>query len=163
MVSNLGIKGRTFRIIRDMYAKVKSCVKSANTMSDFFQYAVGLRRGEVLSPLLFSLFVDDLELYLQDRTTCGLSMEEINITVLLFADDMVIVGNSPEALPNSLNFLLKYCSDWGLAVIYNDEHIEVVNNFNYCHLHASSHTCNFISHKLHPLTAVNSILGLFIL
>ena len=37
---NLGIKGRTFRIIRDMYAKVKSCVKSANTMSDFFQYAV---------------------------------------------------------------------------------------------------------------------------
>ena len=84
---NLGIKGRTFRIIRDMYAKVKSCVKSANTMSDFFQYAVGLRQGEVLSPLLFSLFVEDLELYLQDSTTCGLSMEEINIILLLFPDD----------------------------------------------------------------------------
>ena len=150
---NLGIKGRTFRIIRDMYAKVKSCVKSANTMSDFFQYAVGLRQGEVLSPLLFSLFVEDLELYLQDRTTCGLSIEEINIILLLFADDMVIVGNSPEDLQNSLNLLFKYCSDWGLTVniqktkivvfrkrgqiregeswTYNDEHIEVVNDFNY--------------------------------
>ena len=94
---NLGIKGRTFRIIRDMYAKVKSRVKSANTISDFFEYAVGLRQGEVLSPLLFSLFVEDLELYLQDRATCGLSMEEINIILLLFADDLVIVGNSPEA------------------------------------------------------------------
>ena len=150
---NLGNKGRTFRIIRDMYAKVKSCVKSANTMSDFFQYAVGLRQGEVLSPLLFSLFVEDLELYLQDRTTCGLSMEEINIILLLFSDDMVIVGNSPEDLQNSLNLLFKYCSDWGLTVniqktkivvfrkrgqiregeswTYNDEHIEVVNDFNY--------------------------------
>ena len=122
-------------------------------MSDFFQYAVGLRQGEVLSPLLFSLFVGDLELYLQARTTCGLSIEEINIILLLFADDMVIVGNSPEDLQNSLNLLFKYCSDWGLTVniqktkivvfrkraqiregeswTYNDEHIEVVNNFNY--------------------------------
>ena len=150
---NLGIKGRTFRIIRDMYAKVKSRVKSASTMSDFFEYAVGLRQGEVFSPLLFSLFVEDLELYLQDRATCGLSMEEINIILLLFADDMVIVGNSPEDLQNSLNLLFQYCSDWGLTVntqktkivvfrkrgqiregeswTYNNEQHEVVNDFNY--------------------------------
>ena len=76
-------------------------------MSDFFKYAVGLRQGEVLSPLLFSLFVEDLELYLQDRAICGLSMEEINIILLLLADDMVIVGNSPEDLQNSLNLLFK--------------------------------------------------------
>ena len=150
---NLGIKERTFRIIRDMYAKVESRVKSTNTMSDFFEYAVGLRQGEVLLPLLFSLFVEDMELYLQDRATCGLSKEEINIVLLLFADDMVIVGNSPEDLQNSLSLLFQYFSDWGLTVntqktkivvfrkrgqiregeswTYNNEHMEVVNNFNY--------------------------------
>ena len=150
---NLGIKGKTFRIIRDMFAKVKSRVKSANTMSDFFEYALGLRQGEVLSPLLFSLFVEDLELHLQDRATCGLSIEEINIVLLLFADDMVIVGNTPENLQNSLNLLFQYCSDLELTVntqktkivvfrkrgqiregeswTYNNEHIEVVNDVNY--------------------------------
>ena len=56
---NFGIKGRTLRTVRDMYSKVQSCVKSLHTVSDFFHYAVGLRQGEVLSPLLFSLFVEE--------------------------------------------------------------------------------------------------------
>ena len=54
---NLGNKGRTLRIVRDMYSKFQSCVKSAHTVTDFFHYAVGLRQGEVLSSLFFSLFV----------------------------------------------------------------------------------------------------------
>jgi hypothetical protein len=52
-----------------MYEKVKSCVRCCNTYSGFFQYAVGLRQGEVASPLIVSLFVEDLELYLQDNLT----------------------------------------------------------------------------------------------
>ena len=35
-------------------------------------YAVGLRQGEVISPLLFSLFVDVLELYLQQDVHDGI-------------------------------------------------------------------------------------------
>ena len=150
---NFGIKGRTLRIIKDMYSKVKSFVRSANKISDFFQYAVGLQLGEVLSPLLFSLFVEDLELYLQDRITCGLNIDDINIILLLFADDMVLVGNSPVDLQCSLDRLYQYCSEWGLTVnifktkivvfrkrgnirpeeswTYNNEQIEVVNDFNY--------------------------------
>ncbi len=40
-----GIQGKMLRVIRDMYSKVKSCVKSCNTYSDFFNYSVGLRQG----------------------------------------------------------------------------------------------------------------------
>ena len=39
-----------------MYEKVKSCVKSCNNFSDFFEYSVGLRQGEVISPI-FGIFV----------------------------------------------------------------------------------------------------------
>ena len=59
----VGIQGKLLRIVTDMYEKVKSCVKLNSSYSDVFQYAAGLRQGEVMSPLLFSLFVDDLELY----------------------------------------------------------------------------------------------------
>ena len=99
-----------------MYFKVKSCVRSTHSVSDFFQYAVDLRQGEVLSPLLFSLFVEDLELFLQERVTAGLSIDDINLILLLFADDMVLLGNSSEDLQNSLNRLHMYCSEWGLTV-----------------------------------------------
>ena len=73
--------------------------------------------------------------------------------LLMFADDMVIIGDSPEELQASLNKLHDYCSKWGLGVntvktkivvfrkrgrlyanehwIYNDSELEVVNDFNY--------------------------------
>ena len=62
-----GIQGKLLRIIRDMYQKVKSCVKSCNTYSEFFEYSVGLRQGEVISPIMFSLFIEDIELILQEK------------------------------------------------------------------------------------------------
>ena len=55
-----------------MYAKVKSCVRSCNNYLQLFEYAVGLRQGEVISPILFSLCVKDLELFLQNAVTSGL-------------------------------------------------------------------------------------------
>ena len=79
-----------------MYENVKSGVKACASYSDYFSYAVGLRQGEVMSPILFSLFVEDLELYLQDSVTSGLSIDDIVLIVLLFADDMAILGKSPE-------------------------------------------------------------------
>ena len=53
------IKGKLLRIVKDMYEQVKSCVRSCNNYSQLYQYAVRLRQGEVISPILFSLFVED--------------------------------------------------------------------------------------------------------
>ena len=60
-----------------MYQHVKSRVKLCSYFSEYFEYAVGLRQGEVLSPLLFSIFVEDLELFLQKDTNCGLMFDDI--------------------------------------------------------------------------------------
>ena len=51
-----GTQGKILNILRDMYQKVKSFVKSCSSYSDNFSNAVGLRQGEVMYPLLFSLF-----------------------------------------------------------------------------------------------------------
>lgn len=57
---NMGINGKLLRIIRSMYTSVKSCVKRCYTFSEFFDISVGLRQGEIISPILFSLFVENL-------------------------------------------------------------------------------------------------------
>jgi hypothetical protein len=67
-----------------MYQKVKSCVKSCNSYSDYFEYSVGLRQREVISPILFSMFVEDLELYLQSNVESGLNIIDIVLIILLF-------------------------------------------------------------------------------
>ena len=102
---------------------------------------------------MFSLFVEDLELYLHDNINSGLSIYDIVLILLLFADDMAILGkSSAEVQSHMVNFYL-YCNSWGLSVntattkimvfrkrgglkenekwTYNGNVIEVVNNFNY--------------------------------
>ena len=99
-----------------MYQKVKSCVRSCGKYSDFFEYSVGLRQGEIMSPILFSLFVDDLELCLQGNPDSGLVIDDIVLIILLFADDMVIFGKTLQELQDNLDHLHSYCTKWGLKV-----------------------------------------------
>jgi len=110
------IDGKVLRIIRNMYTNVKSRVKQCNDLSDFIEYSVGLRQGEVLSPALVSLFLEDLELFLQNDTTSGLKLFDIVLIILMFADDMCILSETPEGLQSSLNRLYEYCQNWGIEV-----------------------------------------------
>ena len=104
------------RIIKSIYMRVRSCVRHCKTYSDFFEVSIGLRQREVMSPILFSLFVEDLELFLQRSVDCGLTVYDITLILLLFADGMVILGLSQQDLQNSLNLLYEYCLKWGLTV-----------------------------------------------
>ena len=99
-----------------MYSKVKAFVKVNNITSSTFDINVGLKQGEIMSPLLFSLFIDDIELYLQGDTSCGMNLGDVQNLLLLFADDMLILSENPNDLQNSLNKLLNYCNRWDLEV-----------------------------------------------
>ena len=65
---------------------------------------------------MFSLFVEDLEMYLQSRLDSGICLNDICLFFLLFADDMVILSLTPEDLQLSLNNLSEYCIECGLEV-----------------------------------------------
>ena len=90
------------KIIKDMHNQVKACVRGCNSYSDFFELAIGLKQGEVIPPLLFSLFIEDFELFLQNDPNCGLKKDDVTFILMLFADDMVIVANNVQDLWKSL-------------------------------------------------------------
>ena len=71
-----GIGGKTLKIIKSIYSNIKNRVRACNSYSDFFNCAVGLKQGEIMSPMLFSLFIEDLELFIQDSPTSGLTIDD---------------------------------------------------------------------------------------
>ena len=68
-----------------------------------------------LSPLLFSLFLSSLGREL-NATNLGITLENVNISGLFFADDLVLVGKSPEALSTLVGITMAYFSTHRLGV-----------------------------------------------
>ena len=100
------INGKFFRIIQNMYSNIQSCVSLNGTKSDLFSCNCGVRQGENLSPILFSLFLNDLEDYLKEKGNTGVQLpiladnttELINIISMLYADDTILVSDDPSKL-----------------------------------------------------------------
>ena len=117
-----GIDGKILKVIRSLYTNIKSCVSLNSIKSEFFASMRGVRQGENLSPLLFSLFVNDLENFLQASgchpvSTHTSEIESLmKIMVLMYADDTIILSDSAAGLQKALDALHTYCATWQLQV-----------------------------------------------
>ena len=158
---------KMMNILKSLYANVKSCVQMnyvdndgnmSYNISEMFPCINGLREGDILSPILFSLYVNDLKSFLQHNACEGINVQYENandvtcflqILLLMYADDTVLFATTKPRLQHSLNMYAKYCKYWKLninasktkVVIFGrkrkhtftlDNHqIEVVNTFKY--------------------------------
>ena len=100
------IEGKFLNVIQNLYLNVKSCVSVNNERSPFCGSYCGVRQGENLSPVLFSLFVNDLEAFLHSKNNNGIIIDAVNddtsayikTFTLLYADDTVIIAQDPDSL-----------------------------------------------------------------
>ena len=145
------IDGKMFKIIHNMYANAKSCVRQGVELSDSFYSNVGVRQGENLSPVLFSLFLNDLVEFIShaydglsniyNAAHIFLDTDELSVYLklymLLYADDTVILAESQNELQAALNAMYLYCKTWKLEVNASKTKIVIfrkknsnVNNIN---------------------------------
>ena len=98
-----------------MYSRHKSCVHLGEYTTKQFNTSIGLKQGCNLSPNLFNLFIDDInECFNSKCHPATLLKEQINH--LLFADDLVLISESPEGLQNCLDNLNVYIEKWKLTI-----------------------------------------------
>ena len=157
-LSNMNVGTKMLTIIISMYNDIKSCVSYNGKCSDMFSCQVGLREGEILSPIMFSLYVNDLYDYLHARVGNGIlidyDIDEItnyfNMFLLMYADDTVLFAESKAKLQELLRYYEQYCNDWDLKinvdktkimvfgrsyrkpkVFLNQKEVEIVTRFKY--------------------------------
>ena len=98
------------RVIQNMYANIKSCVTVNGQDSQFFNSNRGVRQGDNISPVHFSLFLNDLEDHLLADQVNGIPVDYktddlvqfITIFILLYADNAIILSDSAENLKKVL-------------------------------------------------------------
>ena len=159
-----------------MYMGIKSSISRNGENSPFFACDCGVRQGENLSPILFSLYQNDLEAYLMHKNLSGVTVyiNDANVMIfmklftLLYADDPVLRAENPTDLQNCLDSFASYCSKWKLnvnigktkIVIFvarklpnlqfkiGNECIEIVKNYKYLEI-IFSQTGSFLTARKH--------------
>ena len=104
------------------YNTLSSSVLWNSKISRKFAIKQGVRQGAILSPLLYSIFVDAL---LDQLTASGLgaTLNGIFCGAPMYADDLALISGSPSELQSMLDIvdaystLWNYSSHWGIIYI----------------------------------------------
>ena len=76
--------------------------------SEKFSVEQGVRQGCPISPILFSVFVNGLIKEMREKVQGGVKVGDRVVQMLLFADDVVLLAESPEQLQEMLDVLCEY-------------------------------------------------------
>ena len=123
-----------------MYSDTTCKIKFSNGVSQPFKSERGVKQGDVLSPILFNFFIDDLKSTLSNRTnTNPVAIGDESVNILMYADDIVLLSENEVGLQNCLDELLHYCTNWKLQVnsakskviVFNSNGRTFLNKFIY--------------------------------
>ena len=116
-LSKKGISSKIINILKDLYSKANMVVKNDYGISFPVKITKGVLQGEILSPILFAIFIADLENFFMEKGIPGVSVNHLKEVLLLaYADDIVFLSTSYIQMKKILQGLYEYCKLNGLKV-----------------------------------------------
>ena len=111
------INGNIYFAIKKLYSETQNCVRVNSMYTRWFPSLFGVRQGDCLSPTLFSSFLNDLTIMINEANL-GISISGRNIGILLhvYANDIVLLPEDELNLQRQLNILNTWCNKWRLNV-----------------------------------------------
>ena len=81
VMDEYGIRGSLAKAVKSMYVNCEACVKIKEGNSEWFPVKKGVRRGCVMSPWLFNVYMDRIVREAKERFSGGVKLEESNVHV----------------------------------------------------------------------------------
>ena len=122
------------RILLFWYTNQTMCVKWGSCISRYLYVSNGVRQGGILSPKLYSVYVDDLSDYLV-KSQIGCHIDSLCVNHVMYADDICLMAPSPAALQKLINI----CYDYSMQ-----------NNLSF---NSSKSFCMVFKPRLHKLSS----------
>jgi hypothetical protein len=92
-----GLPVNLLSVLEDWFSKCFTCVKWNTIHSDMFKLNCGVRQGGVLSPYLFSVYVDDI-IETVAMKSIGCVFRSVVVSIILYADDILLLAPSIDSL-----------------------------------------------------------------
>ena len=153
----------TVRLLLNMYTEQKLQVKWNGILSDKFGVTNGVRQGGVLSPLFYSIYIDDLLEKLK-RNGIGCHIGHHFVGAFGYADDLILLSPSLTGLTN----MIKICEDYAVEhdILFNGKKSKYLifgkdGNYKYNHIVKVNNEiverCEEADHLGHPLHTTNTL------
>jgi hypothetical protein len=115
VLEEYGVQGKLLQAVKSMYVDSKARARVNGGLSECFQVMMGVRQGCVMSPWLFNIFIDKCM-----RVVCqgmkGVTIGDKNVSVLLYADDAVLLAENADELQRMLDSLNEGTTSMNLRV-----------------------------------------------
>ena len=122
------IGGPFYNTVKGMCRNTTAVLKnSSGEISDEIAVSRGVRQGDVLSPILFNIFINDITDLFKESDSKPPMLIDSEIGCLLYADDLVILSTTAEGLQRSFDKLHNYCQQWKVEVNRSKSKVLYVN------------------------------------
>ena len=112
--------------IAEFYNSCSSKVFWDHSVGPSFRVLQGVRQGGVLSPTLYTLYIDDLIKLLRE-CYLGCTIRNLYVGVIAFADDIALLSNDPTELQQMLNITFQYTQEWRYKINPTKSAVIVLN------------------------------------
>ena len=112
----IGVTGSFLNAVKSLYDVTNSSVKLGTIMTDFFPVNSGVKQGCKISPTLFSVYINDLVSEINAHRAGVDIDEELNIAILLYADDIALIAPDEDSLQAMLETVDSWCKRWRLTI-----------------------------------------------
>ena len=116
-----------------MHSNVKARVRCGSKLTQFINCSAGVKQGDISSPVLFSLFINELALKVIENGKHGVTfpLDPFELFILLLADDVVLLSETIIGLQTQINSLKDASNTLGLQINMDKSNIVVFRKGGY--------------------------------